>query len=266
MPEGTLNFRNNRPGGLTSFTSPHVVGRRASIDEGALGAELTVSMIAAECMRRLESENIFVAQSSDLDHAMTVIEQLDKPYLTDYLSPLKNDFFRTNCFWFIFNDQHGQPGGLIGCRMDDSGQEPLSSYACRKLRNMFPEEDEIPVQPDRLPRIADEIKGRVVYAGDLYLSRSFRTTNRRVLRMIVVLVYCVMFLKWKDLDWIYAFMRDRDVARGAAWLYQFPRNYPMAHSWTKPPSDQTGENWLAAMSRLELMDMLSAYFAAPDRL
>jgi len=266
MPEGTIQFRNLRPGSHKPVANPHHIGRRATMGEGPLGAELTVSMIAAECIRRLEAESIFPEQTSDLDHALAVIDNLDKPYLTEYLSPLKNDFFQTNCFWLIFNDQNGQPGGLIGCRMDDSGEEPLSSYACRKLRNIFPEESDIPVQPDRLPRIADEIKGRVVYCGDLYLSRAFRTTNRRVLRIIVVLVYCVIFLKWKDLDWIYAFMRDRDVARGAAWLYQFPRNYPMAHSWTKPPSDQTGENWLAAMSRLELMDMLSAYFAAPDRL
>ena len=76
----------------------------------------------------------------------------------------------------------------------------------------------------------------------------------------------LIFLKWRTLDWLYAFLRDRDVRRGAAWMYHFPRTYPMAHSWTSPPSDQSGNNWLAAMTRVELVDLFTAYFAAPDRL
>jgi hypothetical protein len=87
-----------------------------------------------------------------------------------------------------------------------------------------------------------------------------------MLRTLSLLQYCAIYLKWRDLDWIYAFLRDRDVSRGAPWLYHFPRVYPMAHSWTLRPSVQTGEHWLAAMDRLEFTDVLAAYLVAPHRL
>ena len=264
MPEGSLHLDQLRSAGPDTINTrqPGNVFLRRPEDL----SELSTAILAAECMRRLAAQDIYVEQTSDFDRAMRIIEQLDKPYLTDYMSPLKNDFFESNCFWLILNDQDGNPGGMVGARYDDSGREPLSSYAVRKLRNLFPEENDVPVRMDRLPRIAEEISGKVVYTGDLYLSRAFRTSNRNNLRIIVLLLYTVMALKWNDLDWIYAFMRDHDVRRGAAWLYHFPRSYPMAHSWTKSPSVESGENWLAAMSRLELMDLLSAYFASPDRL
>jgi hypothetical protein len=155
---------------------------------------------------------------------------------------------------------------MVGARMDDTGREPLSSYSVRKLRNLFPEESEVDVRPDRLPRIAEQISGRVVYLGDLYVGRGVRSTSRQTLRTFSLLVHCAIYLKWREFDWLYAFLRDRDVARGAPWLYHFPRVYPLAHSWTLAPSVETGEHWLAAMDRLEFADVLRTYLVAPDRL
>lgn len=229
-------------------------------------SQLTISLLASDCTKRLNEAGVFPQQSTDFDEAMRAMEYMDKPYLTDFLSPRKNDFFEGNSYWLILMDESGQPSGLLGCRMDDTGREPMSSYANRKLRNMFPEEDHVPIRTDRLPRIAEEISGKVIYTGDMFVAPAIRTASRTNLRTIVMLHYCIMYLKWPDLDWMYAFLRDRDVRRGAAWMYHFPRTYPMAHSWTSPPSDQSGNNWLAAMTRLELVDLFAAYFTAPDRL
>jgi hypothetical protein len=229
-------------------------------------SELNVALLAADCVARLADAGIRVEQTSDFELAMETVAEMDKPYLTDFLSPRKNDFFESNCFWLILRDASGGASGMVGARMDDTGREPLSSYSARKLRNLFPEEAEVPIRPDRLPRIAQEISGRVVYTGDLFVGSGLRTTNRQTLRTLVLLLYCAISLKWQPFDWLYAFLRDRDVSRGAPWLYHFPRVYPLAHSWTLRPSVQTGEHWLAAMDRLEFVDMLSAYLAAPHRL
>jgi hypothetical protein len=228
--------------------------------------ELNVALLAAECAARLADAGIRVEQTSDFELAMATVAEMDKPYLTDFLSPRKNDFFESNCFWLMLRDGQGGPSGMVGARMDDTGREPLSAYSARKLRNLFPEEAEVPIRPDRLPRIAQEISGRVVYTGDLFVGAGLRTTNRQMLRTLVLLLYSTIFLKWQPFDWIYAFLRDRDVSRGAPWLYHFPRVYPLANSWTLRPSVQTGEHWLAAMDRLEFVDMLSTYLAAPHRL
>lgn len=228
--------------------------------------ELSVALLAADCVSRLATSGIHAEQTSDFDLALDTVNKMDKPYLTDFLSPQKNDFFEANCFWLILRDGDGAASGMIGARIDETGNEPLSSYSVRKLRNMFPEESDIPVHPDRLPRIAEQIKGRVVYIGDLFFGHRLRTTNRQLLRTFLMLHYCTIHLKWRDFDWLYAFLRDRDVARGAPWLYHFPRVYPLAHSWTLKPSVQTGEHWLAAMDRLEFADVLSTYLVAPDRL
>ena len=228
--------------------------------------ELTVALLAAECVSRLAEAGIHVEQTSDFEQALDLVKLMDKPYLTDFMSPRKNDFFEANCFWLLLRDDKGGPSGMVGARMDDTGREPLSAYSVRKLRNMFPDESGVPVRPDRLPRIAYEIMGKVVYTGDLFVGPGLRSTNRQMLRTLVLLLYCTICLKWQDFDWLYAFLRDRDVARGAAWLYHFPRIYPMAHSWTLRPSVETGEHWLAAMDRLEFADVLGTYLVAPHRL
>lgn len=228
--------------------------------------ELSVAMLASDCVARLAEAGIHVEQTSDFELALELVQAMDKPYMTDFMSPRKNDFFEANCFWIVLRDDKGEASGMVGARMDDTGREPLSAYSVRKLRNIFPEEDSVPVQPDRLPRIADEIAGRVVYTGDLFVGNGLRTTNRRTLRTLVLLLYCSIRLKWRDFDWLYAFLRDRDVSRGAPWLYHFPRVYPLAHSWTLKPSVETGEHWLAAMDRLEFADVLGTYLVAPHRL
>ncbi len=229
-------------------------------------SELNIALLAAECVARLADAGIRVEQTSDFDLAIETVAEMDKPYLTEFMSPRKNDFFESNCFWLILRDARGAASGMVGARMDETGMEPLSSYSARKLRNLFPEEADEPIRPDRLPRIAQEIRGRVVYTGDLFVGAGLRTTNRQMLRTLVLLLYSTIYLKWQGLDWLYAFLRDRDVSRGAPWLYHFPRVYPLAHSWTLRPSVQTGEHWLAAMDRLEFADMLSTYLAAPHRL
>ena len=228
--------------------------------------ELSVALLAADCVERLAEAGVHVEQTSDLELALDLVRQMDKPYLTDFMSPRKNDFFESNCLWLLLRDADGRASGMVSARMDDTGREPLSSYSVRKLRNIFPEEADVAVQPDRLPRIAGEIMGKVVYTGDRFVGHGLRSTNRQALRTLVLLLYCAIRLKWSDLDWVYAFLRDRDVSRGAPWLYHFPRVYPMAHSWTLRPSVQTREHWLAAMDRLEFTDVLGAYLVAPERL
>lgn len=229
-------------------------------------SDLDVALLAGECVARLEEAGIGIEQTSDFDLAMETVAQMDKPYLTDFLSPQKNDFFESNCFWLILRNEEGAAAGMVGARLDDTGREPLSAYSVRKLRNLFPDESDVPVRADRLPRIADEISGRVVYTGDLFVGPRLRTTNRQTLRTLVLLLYCTIRIKWPSLDWLYAFLRDRDVSRGAPWLYHFPRVYPLAHSWTLRPSVQSGEHWLAAMDGVEFTEMLSTYLAAPHRL
>ena len=229
-------------------------------------SQLKISLLAAECTTRLAEAGIHVEQTTDFDYVMWAIDCVGKPYLTDFMSPTKNDFFEENCFWLLLNDSNGKPAGLTGARSDNTGREPLSAYSQRKLRNMFPEEKHVPIRGDRLPRVADEIMGHVVYTGDLFIGPEIRSTSRNHLRLLVMLLYCVTYLKWPKLDWLYAFLRDRDVKRGAAWMYHFPRVYPMAHSWTSPPSDASGNNWIAAMNRVEMVDLFATYFGATDRL
>ena len=229
-------------------------------------SELNIALLAAQCVDCLAAGGIRVEQTSDFEFAIETVAEMDKPYLTDVMSPRKNDFFEGNCFWLILRDAEGATSGMVGARMDETGREPLSSFSVRKLRNIFPDEADVSVRSDRLPRIAQQISGRVVYMGDLFVRHGLRSTNRQMLRTLSMLQYCAIYLKWRELDWVYAFLRDRDVSRGAPWLYHFPRVYPLAHSWTLRPSVQTGEHWLAAMDRLEFTDTLAAYLVAPHRL
>ena len=133
MPEGSLHLDQLRSAGPDTINNRHPGTALFRRPEDL--SELSITTLAAECVRRLAAQDIFIDQTSDFDLAMQTIEQLDKPYLTDYMSPLKNDFFESNCFWLILNDQNGQPGGQfsrIGCHVMVAGGSVWSPRATRR--------------------------------------------------------------------------------------------------------------------------------------
>ena len=190
--------------------------------------EYDAALLCAHLSDDLKQDGIYLEQCSDFEKIERFAADIKKPGILPILSPSDNDFFETNCFWLLASayekngdpEQTGRPVGMIGMRRDQSGRESLKSYSERKLRTLFPTEANVAIRPDRLPSFADDIRGDIVYMGDLYFSSERRSAlvKRENMRKFATIAYSLIYLKWTDLDWLYAFLRDRDVRRGATWM------------------------------------------------
>ncbi len=228
--------------------------------------EYDTALLCAHLSDDLKKDGIFLEQCSDFEKIERFAADIKKPGILPILSPTDNDFFETNCFWLLARarerdadpEQKGRPVGMIGMRRDQSGRESLKSYSERKLRALFPTEANVAIRPDRLPSFANDIKGDIVYMGDLYFSSERRSAlvKRENMRKFATIAYSLIYLKWSDLDWIYAFIRDEDASRSALWLYRARHSGSFAHSWSQGPSVDEFPHWLLASEKPDLEELI----------
>lgn len=196
----------------------------------------------------LEGKGIEVEELADLNAVNSIIQTAGKDYLTPYNSPFENDFTHNNALWLVAR-KNGIPA-FVGCaRLEDLGGESVSKYWKRLfVRHHGAQASISGVRPE----VDRELTGRLVYFGDLYVSDVARG-SRDALRAFVALGHLAVSLKWSP-DWVYCFIRERDVLRGAAALYGFTRQYGLAFDWDgAPPSPRNGTEVLVAVPRADIL-------------
>lgn len=224
--------------------------------------EYDVAELCVQKSVHLKALGIYLQQSTDFAEIEAFADQIEKPSITPFLSPTGNDFFSTNCFWVLARtsrENGNEPLGMIGIRKDNTGVESVAEFSERKLRTLFPTEREIPIRPDRLPSFAHDIKGEVVYMGDLHFAakRNSKLATRDNVRLFITVVYCLIQLKWPSLNWIYAFIREEDARKSALWIYRARNSGAFAHSWTQSPSVIDHPHWLLASNKSDLEELLT---------
>lgn len=220
-------------------------------------SELQLSLLLTDAMADLHDQGIFIRQTSDFDDVFALAERIEKPYFTQFLSPKENDFFESNGMWLTFHDADQSPLGIVGARMDDTGAQSLAEFYRQRKRKRDPKRFDQHCLVALQPAFAERIRGKIVYEGDFFLTRRASKTGLRHLQKITFILHVICRLHWPDLDWFYAFLRDRDVARGAAAAYGFTQQHAMANSWTVDPAEASFEHTLVGMAR-EDFDAIAA--------
>lgn len=197
----------------------------------------------------LGNDGIEVSEVEDFDQVASIIEASGKPYLTPVTSPMHNDFHHSNALWLVAR-RDGEPVFLGCARLEDIGPEPVGSYWSRVMRRVYGESSRDVIRSVR-PEISSKVRGRLVYFGDLFVAVGGRG-SRLNLRAFVALGHLAVSLKWEP-DWTYCFIRERDLARGAQTLYGFPDAMPAPFTWIDAPEPRESSEWLALLSRDELM-------------
>ncbi len=195
----------------------------------------------------LESKGFSVEEVTELADVEGIVAEAEKPYLTSMNSPLQNDFTRANSLWLVAR-KNGVPA-FVGCaKLEDLLDEEVTQYWSRLFKRHYGRHGEI---THSLPMVDRELRGRLVYFGDLFVSRQFRG-SLPALRAFVAIGHSAVSLKW-DPDWTYCFIRERDVMRGASSLYGFTRVFGNPFDWgEKPPPPRNGTEWLVAVPRSDV--------------
>jgi|26BtaG_2_1085354.scaffolds.fasta_scaffold00748_12 hypothetical protein len=213
----------------------------------------------------LHEQGYKVREVDDFGEVPDLIRRIGKPYLTPLSDPGHNDFTRANAIWLVA-ESGGEPAFLGCARLEDLGQEPVSRYWRRSLKRAYRPEEGMEIITSARPEVDRAISGRLVYFGDLFASKKHQSSKSIfTLRSFISIGHLAAALKW-DPDWIYCFVREQDLMRGAALRYCFSMHFPEPFSWIDPPAPRSNSEWLVALPRSELLPMVRrAVLAAQDR-
>ncbi|MCR9124497.1 MAG: hypothetical protein NXH82_00075 [Rhodobacteraceae bacterium] len=218
--------------------------------------------LIAICREKLLAEGYLLRVEQDFDMVPKIIDAIGKPYLTPKMSPFFNDFTGENCFWLLL-ERGDQLVAAAGARLDDLGGGSITEYWRRTMRRHYGAG-----KHEVIGRVAhpceEDLRGRLAYFGDLYFAagagRSLQTVRR-----FVMIGHMLSALKWNP-DWTYAFLRERDIKRGAGYHYGFNRYIPDAQFWIDPPAPRENTEYCAMVSRRDLAYMAETYIRSPERL
>lgn len=204
----------------------------------------------ANCLDLLADHGLSVNQVHDFEEAQARMLALGKPGITPILSPDFTDFTEASGFWFFLTDGERDLGGT-GARFDNIGGESVETYWPRLFRRNYPS-GEGPTTQVPPNSAAQNLRGRLIYLGDLYFDSRVRG-QRDVLETFIWLLHMTAALKW-DFDWIYAFMRQRDVELGFSVRYGFTRAIPNAQNWLSTHPGRGSTEYLVMLPRAEFLD------------
>jgi hypothetical protein len=181
--------------------------------------------LVSRCRSELLETGIVAEENESLREIINIASKMGKPYFTDFLSPFKSDLTTANSCWLLFKSED-KPVAMVGMRYIDLGQENLSDFADRRAVGLH--YDDVKCEyfdRARLPSIAHQMRGKLVYVGDLFIADGW--TGRDKMKRKIISTRCMsalclatVSLKWPETDWIYAFARDRDMRRGAGGNYR----------------------------------------------
>lgn len=226
-------------------------------------AELETIKLAAICVERLKSKGYTVDQICDFSLVEKLSAKMGKDYITPIMSPKFHDFTRETAYW-LFLREGEKVVGSVGVRFDNLSGENIQNFWSRIFARHYQELGSLPVR-DAAGPICSDIAGKLAYVGDLFINPAARG-SRSTLAVLLMLSHCISDLKW-DPDWIYGFMRERDVRLGFASKYGFTRQIPGAQQWAILPNSRPGDTeYFVTTCRSDRRHMTKYYSDSPDEL
>ena len=191
------------------------------------------SELASECRNKLKESGYNIVHVEDMAAIREIVEILGKPYLTPRLSPFLNDFTPKNCFWLLL-ERGDETIAAGGCRFDDLGDMKLSQFWTNCVARHYDKTGGAIV--DVAAPVDEHLSGRLVYFGDLVVREDFRGAKTgQILKLFTHFAISFAMLKF-DPESAYAFVRERDVGRGAMKFYGFNTVIHQAQTWSNAPA------------------------------
>jgi len=212
----------------------------------------------------LNLNGLRVFEVSDPFELQSIIERWEKPYITPMSSPGHNDFTPQNVIWLVA-EKEDKPV-MFGCaRLEDLERMSIDTYWRQVFNRAYSGDTGGKVIDQVSVEIVENLKGRLVYFGDLFVSPNLQRSVSLV-RAFVAIGHLAVALKWNP-DWTYCFLRERDIMRGASNVYGFNRVFGRPFKWVcEPPPPRKRSEWLAALSRADLPNICAETVRHVDEL
>ncbi|MEL6795074.1 MAG: hypothetical protein AAFU55_02660 [Pseudomonadota bacterium] len=226
--------------------------------------ELDVSELVGICRGKLREQGFEIEQVVNTSYALDIISQMEKPYQTRHLSSDFHDFSTKNSFWMMVKKEE-EYVGCVGVRWDDIGDEPIVSWWNRQGARLYGVAGQNILLEAPIPRFMSDVRGRLVYIGDLFLITRSDVTRRLPLRSLMFLVYSISYMRW-EVDWIYSFIKDKHAKKGFPAIYAASHQYPGVQRWRNEPAERDSSEWFTCSSVDDFKYLAGYYYANSDLL
>lgn len=183
---------------------------------------------------QLKQQGLSVVRGTDFDVLEARLKSSEKVALTEHFKTALNTYTPANAFWVAVLDEDGSLAAVGAARLDDLQRLPLVDYWRKYWFRCYPAaSDRRATMAEIQPRYGAHITGRIVYMGDLWVRREFRLSG--VGSTLTQLIQIDAVDEWRP-DYLYGWMRPRDVARGFWAACEFRHLQPCGITWEAAPS------------------------------
>lgn len=217
----------------------------------------TSTLVAGEAIGRLAGEvrghGLTLQESADFQAFEAAVEASDDRYLMEDFSSRFFDLHGSNAFWIGVLDGEGQVASLQAAKLEDLRDRPLARFWQQQQRRIFAD------PAGGAPRFGEdhaadafELRGRIVYHGNLWLRRDLR--GKGLAEKLTQMGFLVALLKWQP-DWLYGLMAEASALKGFGLRVGYRRFAPRGTHWIIPPAHIRPDDWLVWSSRGDLVTL-----------
>lgn len=175
------------------------------MSQQSLQDPLGISRVVSALDTELAESGLSVTFIEDLESFSIAKQAMREEAASPFFDPVINEQGGGRFFWMLLTNSEGKKVGIQAFRLDVINSS-LADWAPSYTIGLYMRRQEVlvPMHPSP-PRgtIAERIKGRVVYHGELWIDRSIR--NRRVVEVFGRLGMLLALLRWNpDAIWALA--------------------------------------------------------------
>ncbi len=174
--------------------------------------------------------------------------------VSEHFSQDRNTFFAGDAFWLCIVDEDEKPIATHAVKVQHLGAETLDSFIQRYWPQIYGAGSELEVRfAERQRGFLRDISGTVAYAGELFVADSGR--RLRIADLLCKYAQICAVLQW-EVEYYYAFMEPRSVAKGLGTLGGFVRQHRMVPQSNSPLSHARGDFWFVGCTRSDISDLI----------
>ena len=211
--------------------------------------------------RPIEEAGFTLVTSSNFEKLADLADEMGHD-ITPHFHPRQNTFFWNEAFWIgVFKD--GRCAAYCAAKQQTVGQEGLIEYLKRYWKRVYREGSKTKIEFARNQMKRLNICGSLVYSGAWFVHPDYLKSG--IGKNLGKYIICTSYLEWRETDYFYIFMNDRDVRSGLGAALELSDQISNALQWDSLPSQAKDDYWMLGMSRDDFEDWAKIQLRVADQ-
>lgn len=203
--------------------------------------------------KRARDSGINIVLRTDFANVYDEINATEGPETSPAYHPKSIDLTEEIGFFLMGYKDHGKLVHTQAMRLDHLGKTTLAEHWKQQIKRLWTDHHPGTGFGEPCAPSAEVICGRVVYHGDMWLHKDFRSTG--LAPPLVRLGLCVGLQQLRP-DFVYGFIEPALQAKGFGTRNGYPHQEPNALNWWKAPPGIDELEWMVWASKNDILNLV----------